>query len=161
MPFSAPLTLSPAGIALIQRFEGCARRQADGTLRAYPDPATGDAPWTIGWGSTGPDIARGTIWTQAQCDARFTRDIAAFASRIAGLIGPAPTNQHQFDALVALAYNIGVGNLASSTLLARHREGDHAGAAAQFAHWNKAGGQGMAGLTRRRAAEAALYKAEG
>ena len=151
------LTLSPQGLALIRTFESCGRRLPDGSFAAYADPATGAAPWTIGWGSTGPDIAKGTVWTQAQCDARLTSDTACFAARVAILLAPAPTSQHQFDALVALAYNIGVANLAGSTLLARHKAGDYAGARAQFVRWNRAGGQVMAGLTRRRAAEAALY----
>jgi GH24 family phage-related lysozyme (muramidase) len=155
--FTSLLTLGPAGTALIKSFEGCARLRPDGTIAAYPDPATGAAPWTIGWGSTGPDIAKGTVWTQAQCDARLAQDSAAFAARIARLIGPAPTAQHQFDALVALAYNIGAANLAASTLLARHKAGDYPAARAQFARWNKANGKVMAGLTRRRTAEALLY----
>jgi GH24 family phage-related lysozyme (muramidase) len=152
-----PLTLGPAGATLIRFFESCGKRMANGTFAAYPDPATGNAPWTIGWGSTGADITKGTVWTQAQCDARFAHDSAAFAARIAALIGTAPTCQHQFDALVALAYNIGAQNLAGSTLLARHKAGDHTGARTQFARWNRAGGVAMPGLTRRRAAEADLY----
>jgi GH24 family phage-related lysozyme (muramidase) len=85
------------------------------------------------------------------------RDADAFAAKVAGLIGTTPTTQNQFDALVALAYNIGPATLASSTLLARHKARDYAGARAQFARWNKANGQVMPGLTKRRAAEAALY----
>jgi lysozyme len=158
MTNTAPqLTLGPAGLALIKSFEGCARQRPDGTVAAYPDPATGGAPWTIGWGSTGPDITKTTVWTQAQCDERLLRDANAFAARVAKLIGTAPTGQNQFDAMVALAYNIGVQNLSSSTLLARHKAGDFAGARAQFARWNKANGKVMTGLTRRRAAEAELY----
>lgn len=152
-----PLALGPAGLALIKSFEGCAQRRPDGSLAAYPDPATGGAPWTIGWGSTGPDITRTTVWTQDQCDARLLRDANAFAARVARLIGNVPTGQNQFDAMVTLAYNIGVQNLSTSTLLARHKAGDYAGARAQFARWNKANGKAMAGLTRRRAAEAELY----
>lgn len=151
------LTLGPSGLALIKNFEGCARQRPDGTVAAYPDPATGGAPWTIGWGSTGPDITKTTVWTQGQCDERLLRDANAFAARVAKLIGTAPTTQNQFDAMVTLAYNIGVQNLSSSTLLTRHKVGDFADARAQFARWNKANGKVMAGLTRRRAAEAALY----
>jgi GH24 family phage-related lysozyme (muramidase) len=153
-------TLGAAGLALIKRFEGCARRRPDGSFAAYPDPASGGAPWTIGWGSTGPDITPTTRWTQAQCDARLLRDTATFATRIAALLGLGATGQNQFDALVALGYNIGLRNLAGSTLLARHIAGDHASAQAQFARWNKAAGQVMAGLTKRRAAEALLYGQE-
>jgi len=150
-------TLGAAGLALIKRFEGCARRRPDGSFAAYPDPASGGAPWTIGWGSTGSDITPTTIWTQAQCDARLLRDASSFATRIAGLLGHAAASQNQFDALVALGYNIGIRNLAGSTLLAKHIAGDHAAAQAQFGRWNRAAGQLMTGLTKRRAAEAALY----
>lgn len=120
-------------------------------------PATGGAPWTIGWGTTGPDIKKGLVWTQKQCDDRFAADLGQFAKQVAAAIGSAPTTQHQFDALVAIAYNIGMGNFSKSTLLKKHKAGDHAGAQAQFAVWNKAKGKVMVGLTRRRAAEAALY----
>lgn len=143
---------SRAALALIKQFEGC-------RLDAYPDPGTGGDPWTIGWGSTGPGIRKGVTWTQEQADARLAEDVEAFAEKVAALIGGAETTQSQFDALVSFAYNVGVGNLASSTLLRKHRAGDKAGTAAEFAKWNKAAGKVMAGLTRRRAAEAALYRA--
>jgi GH24 family phage-related lysozyme (muramidase) len=140
------MTPGPDCIKLVQEFEGCAKKRSDGTIEAYPDPASGGDPWTIGWGSTGPDIRKGVVWTQKQCDDRFTSHL-----------GDTPTTQHQFDAMVSFAYNLGPGNLASSTLLKKHKARDFAGAAAEFAKWNKAGGKVMAGLTRRRAAEAALY----
>lgn len=151
------LTIGAAGIALIKQFEGCARKRTDGRYDAYPDPATGAAPWTIGWGTTGTDVRKGTIWTQAQCDQRFATDAAHFASQVASLIGLVPTTQNQFDAMVCLAYNIGLANLKTSTLLSLHKNGDYLAAKSQFARWNKANGQVMAGLTNRRAAEAALY----
>lgn len=151
------MTPSQDCIALVQRFEGCAKRQPDGSFAAYPDPGTGGDPWTIGWGSTGPDIKAGLVWTQQQCDARLDQDVTAFAAKVANLLGTAPTNQHQFDAMVCFAYNVGIGNLASSSLLKYHKAGDFAGAERQFALWDKAAGKVMPGLMRRRAAEAALY----
>ena len=151
------MNLGPDGIKLIQSFEGCAKKRSDGSYDAYPDPATGGDPWTIGWGSTGPDIKRGVVWTQKQCDDRFVSHAGEFAAKVEKALGGAATTQHQFDAMVSLAYNIGMGNFSASTLLRKHRAGDHAGAAAQFAVWNKANKKVMAGLTRRRAAEAALY----
>lgn len=150
--------IGPKGRALIKELEGCAKRRPDGRLDAYPDPGSGGDPWTIGWGSTGPGIQRGTIWTQAQADARFDVDVQKFAAKVSDLIGDAPTTPGQFGAMVSFAYNVGTGNLASSTLLRMHKAGDYAGAAAQFARWNKAAGRVMPGLTRRRAAEAALYE---
>jgi GH24 family phage-related lysozyme (muramidase) len=151
------MTPSQSCTKLIQQFEGCATRRPDGSFEAYPDPASGGDPWTIGWGSTGADIKKGVVWTQQQCDERFGTHVGEFASKVAAAIGGAATTQHQFDAMVSLAYNIGVGNLSSSTLLKKHKAGDYAGAAAEFGKWNKAQGKVMAGLTKRRAAEAALY----
>lgn len=157
-----PRRVGPAGIALVKRFEGCARLRTDGLIEAYPDPGTGGAPWTIGWGATGRDrfngamIARGTRWTQAQCDARLAEDLAAYAAEVAAAIGGALTTQSQFDALVSFHYNTGA--IARATLTQKHIAGDHAGAAREFARWNRAGGRVMQGLVRRRAAEAELYQ---
>ena len=144
-------------VNLVQEFEGCAKKRPDGTIEAYPDPASGGDPWTIGWGSTGADIKKGVIWTQQQCDDRFTEHLDSFAQGVSKLLGNTPTTQGQFDAMVSFAYNVGLGNLAASTLLKLHKAGDHAGAAAQFARWNKAAGKVLPGLTRRRGAEAQLY----
>ncbi|MCX8477121.1 MAG: lysozyme [Sphingomonas sp.] len=151
------MTPSSACIALVQQFEGCAKKQADGTFAAYPDPGTGGDPWTIGWGTTGPDIKSGLVWTQQQCDDRFERDITNFATRVADAIGTAPTTQHQFDAMVSFAYNVGVANLANSTLLKLHKAGNFTGAQQQFTLWDRAAGKVLPGLLRRRTAEAALY----
>jgi len=147
----------PSCTKLIQQFEGCAKKRPDGSFEAYPDPGTGGDPWTIGWGSTGPDIKKGVVWTQGQCDERFAEHVAEFGTGVAAAIGDAPTSQHQFDAMVSFAYNVGLANLRSSTLLKKHKAGDYAGAAAEFAKWNKAAGKVLPGLVRRRAAEAALY----
>jgi lysozyme len=144
------LTPSPACVELVQSFEGC-------RLAAYPDPGTGGDPWTIGWGTTGPDIHRGLVWTQQQADDRFAADLAKFAGKVSTMLEGFATTQGQFDALVSFAYNLGLGNLSSSTLLKKHRARDYAGAAGEFGKWNKAAGKVMAGLTRRRAAESALY----
>jgi lysozyme len=151
------MTPGPACIALIQQFEGCAKKQADGSFIAYPDPGTGGDPWTIGWGTTGADVKQGAVWSQQQCDDRLTADLTSFAAKVSAVLGAAQTSQHQFDALVSFAYNVGVGNLSSSTLLKLHKAGDFAGAAQQFGRWNKAAGKVLPGLTKRRAAEAALY----
>ncbi|WP_288805964.1 glycoside hydrolase family protein [uncultured Novosphingobium sp.] len=149
-------SLSPAGAALIHKWEGCGKKRADGRFDAYPDPGSKDGkPWTIGWGSTGPDIARGTIWTQAQCDARFDRDIARFVNEVAKAIGSAPTTQAQFDALVSFHYNTGA--IASATLTRMHVAGRFEDAADQFARWIYNDGKPLEGLKSRRADEAALY----
>ncbi|NKB15759.1 MAG: lysozyme [Sphingomonadales bacterium] len=149
------------GIALIKRFEGCARLRTDGLVAAYPDPGTGAEPWTIGWGATGRDhvhsgrIGPHTLWTQAQCDDRLAQDLLRYAEDVARALGDAPVSQSQFDALVSFHYNTGA--IARATLTRKHIEGDFEGAAQEFAHWNRAEGRVLKGLVRRRAAEAELY----
>lgn len=155
-PASIPQSVGFAGIELIKRFEGCARRRSDGRIEAYPDPGTGGAPWTIGWGATGPGIRQGTIWTQQQCDARLNADLAHFARDVLRALGNAPTSQHQFDALVSFHYNTGA--IAKATLTRLHKAGRFDAAAAEFGKWVHAGGRRLAGLVRRREAEAALYR---
>ncbi len=142
---------SDAARDLIITFEG--RRD-----HAYPDPATGGEPWTIGVGHTGPGVHRGTVWDDARIDAVLDADLKRFDEGVTALLESAPTAQHEFDALVCFAFNLGLGSLARSSLLRRHKAGDFEGAATEFAKWNKARGETMPGLTRRRAAEAALYR---
>lgn len=155
---ATPTRISAEGIALIKRFEGCARRRPDGRLEAYPDPGTGGAPWTIGWGATGAGITKGTIWTQAEADAWFDKHIQRYAADVVRALGSAieRTSQRQFDALVSFHYNTGA--IGRATLTAKHKAGDYAGAANEFHRWNRAGGRVLPGLTRRRAAEAAVYR---
>ena len=152
---NAAREIGPAGIALIQKWEGCARRRDDGQFEAYPDPGSGGDPWTIGWGSTGADIAPGLIWTQDQCDARLRRDLVRYAREVAKAVGGAPTSQSQFDALVSFHYNTGA--IAKATLTKLHFEGRLAEAKAEFGKWINAGGRVMQGLVKRRADEAHLY----
>ena len=151
-----PQAIGPAGLALIKRFEGCARKRRDGTFAAYPDPGSGGDPWTIGWGATGKGIARWTVWTQAECDARLARDLIRFAREVTRTLGAAPTTQAQFDALVSFHYNTGA--IAKATLTKLHCAGRFAEAAQEFGRWVNAGGKRLPGLVRRRAAEAELYR---
>lgn len=146
--------IGPRGIALMHEFEGL-------VLDAYPDPGSKDGrPWTIGRGATGTGIQKGVRWTVEQADARFAEDIAKFSSKVDAVLGDTPTDPSQFDALVSLAFNIGIDALRKSTVLRKHKAGDHAGAAAAFSMWVKNDGKVMRGLVRRRAAEAELYLAE-
>ncbi|MFT3967097.1 MAG: lysozyme [Sphingobium sp.] len=133
------------GLLIIKQFEGL-------RLTAYLCPAK---VWTIGYGSTGEKVRQGMTITATQAEALLREDLDRF-ERAVSVAAPNAT-QNQFDAMVSLAFNIGIANFNSSTLLRKHRAGDHSGAQAEFARWNKAGGQVLAGLTRRRAAEAALY----
>lgn len=142
---------SQNGVTVMHYFESC-------KLTAYPDPGSADGnPWTIGWGSTGPGIAKGTLWTQAQADARFIDDLTKFEQGVAAVVS-VPVSQGQFDALVSFAYNLGLGSLRSSTLLKLLNGLDYNGARDQFSRWNKNDGKVMKGLVRRRAAEVALFR---
>ncbi len=151
--------VSPAGIQLIKSFEGCARLRPDGLYEAYPDPGTGGAPWTIGWGATGTDIGPGTVWTKEECDARLEADVARHARDVAQALGNCTTSQGQFDALVSFHYNTGAIHRATLTRL--HRQGEFTLAAEEFAKWKYAGGQVLKGLVRRRREEAKLYRSCG
>ncbi|MGD9665682.1 MAG: lysozyme [Novosphingobium sp.] len=158
-PLARPRLAGAQALALIRSFEGCARRRQDGRYEAYPDPGTGGTPWTIGWGATGSDVRPGTVWTAAQCDARLERDVARHALDVERALGDAPTTQAQFDALVSFHFNTGA--IGRATLTRKHASGDYAGAQAEFARWNKAGGKVLRGLVRRREEEAALYASGG
>ncbi len=135
-------------------------------LKAYPDPgsATGD-PWTIGYGHTGPDVRKGLVWTQAQCEAAFDRDLAKFEDGVNRLVGGAPTTQNQFDALVSLAFNIGLDEdadtiaegLGDSSLLKAHLAGLYDKAQSKFIAWRFNDGREMRGLANRRNEEAKVY----
>lgn len=142
---------SANGRDLIRLFEG-------EVLKAYPDPATGGDPWTIGVGHTGPEVKRGMVITKEQSDAILQKDLERFEKGVFAATGP--TTQNRFDAMVSLAFNIGLGNFNSSTLLKKHKAGEYGAAAEQFRRWNKAAGRVMAGLTRRRAAEEAMYRGQ-
>jgi lysozyme len=130
-------------------------------LTAYPDPGSRDGnPWTIGYGSTGPDIRKGMRWTEAQADARFLSDLRRFEDQVEKALQGAATSQSQFDALVHFAYNVGVHALSKSTLLRLHKARHYDSAANEFLRWNKNDGKIMDGLTKRRAHEAAIYRGQ-
>lgn len=168
---------SENGVAVMHYFEQC-------RLRAYPDPASqlgraiaagmhnlvglSGRPWTIGWGDTGRDVVEGMEISQASADARFARRLATEFEPMANAAITVPVTQGQFDAFVSCLYNTGPGGagrdglirLASgkpSSLLRKLNANDVSGARAEFAKWNRAGGQVMLGLRRRRAAEQALF----
>jgi lysozyme len=153
---AGPKTLSPKGVALIKAFESC-MEAVPGGFRAYLDPVR---VLTIGWGHTnhnGRQFDANTVWTQAECDAEFQADMAIFERAVNNAV-TVPLNQDQFDALVSFTFNLGEGNLKSSTLLRKLNAGDYVGAAQEFKRWNKADGKVLPGLTRRRACEALLFQ---
>ena len=146
------MKISKAGLDLIRLFEELAQV-------AYPDPATGGKPYTIGYGTTvypdGRSVALGDVCTKEQAEEYLLHDCELFETTV-NKCAPR-VNQNQFDALVSLCYNIGSAHLQNSTLIKKLNRGDIAGAADEFLRWNKAAGRVMAGLTRRRQAERKLF----
>jgi lysozyme len=102
--------------------------------------------------------------TKAHADNLLASDLVSYAKAIDEALGACEASQHEFDAMVSLAFNIGVAGFKGSTVLRLHRQGDHRGAARAFGMWNKATVNGtlqeVVGLTRRRAAETAFYLTE-
>lgn len=154
-PEAAPAAAAPAISwldlcrPLTEHFESC-------RLTAYPDPASGGDPWTCGWGTTGPDVKPGTVWTQAQADSRLTIRLDEAADDVDRLVKVLLTPS-QKAALVDFTYNLGAGNLASSTLLKLLNAGNYQSAADEFPSWDMAAGKKLAGLVARRAAERTLF----
>ena len=141
--------LSGHGLAHIKASEGL-------ELKAYPDPASGGDPWTVGYGHTGPDVKPGLAITDAKATALLRTDVERFEAAVRKL---APvTTQGQFDAMVSFAFNAGEGALAKSTLLKLHNAGNYSAAANEFGKWVNAAGKKMPGLITRRAGEAAIYR---
>lgn len=156
------MILSEDGSNLIKRFEGV-------RLKPYRCPA---GLWTIGVGSVlYPEQHAQTLkeraqfclkpehfrnFTEDEVDELFRKDIRRFERGVRRLI-TYPINQHQFDALVSFAFNLGLGALQRSTLRRKINRGDLVGAQEEFPKWRRAGGKILQGLVRRRAAEAAMF----
>jgi len=145
-------TISPKGLNLIKECEG---------LRLKPYLCSASVA-TIGIGTTiypnGHKVSMADpAITEAQALEFLAHDLQYFCKQVDAYTTDA-VNQHQFDSLTSFAYNCGVGNLKSSTLLKKVNvnPGDPT-IAAEFLKWNKAAGKVVAGLTRRRQAESDLY----
>lgn len=137
------MTVSPAGRKAITKHEG-------NVLTAYQDSV---GVWTIGVGHTAaagsPAPKAGMKITAAESDEILSRDLKTFEKGVRDAV-KVKLNQNEFDALVSLAFNIGVGAFSKSTLVKKLNAGDKAGAADQFLVWNKAGGRVLKGLANRR-----------
>lgn len=140
------MTPSKQARDIIADFEGC-------KLSAYLCPAN---VATIGYGRT-TNVKMGDTCTQEQADAWLAEELEHFGSGVAQLV-KVEVSQNQFDALVSFAYNVGLGALKKSTLLRLLNLNKHDECGAQFLRWDKAGGKVLAGLTRRREAEKAMFE---
>lgn len=153
------MRISQRGLDLIKEFESYLKPLPDGRCTTYICPA--GVP-TIGWGCT-KGVKVGDVWTREQAEERLRGELAKIEAAVTRLV-TVEINQCQFDALVSLAYNIGDGGLSRSSVLRHLNNGNVAKAAESFALWNKAKVKGkmteLRGLTRRRAAERALFLSE-
>lgn len=143
----ASLALGAGGLTIIQKWEGKENV-------AYKDVV---GIWTICYGSTGPHVRPGLRQTDAQCDQMLRDDVVRFERAVARCSAPAKLNQNQYDALVSFSYNVGTTAYCNSTLSAKVRANDFAGASAQFPRWSYAGGKFYRGLYNRRIEEQALF----
>ncbi len=123
------------------------------TLTAYQD-STGK--WTVGFGATGADIGKDTIWTDLQVENRLALDLAHAESAVRSMVANALSEQ-QMAALISFVFNVGAGSLAKSMLLEYVKQGDWMNAAKEFPRWDHAGEREIKGLLIRRLDEAALF----
>lgn len=165
------MKLSPAGEALMHRFEGF-------RSKPYLCPAH---IWTIGYGHVlyqdqirlpmvrsekyqGPIRKEyalldrdNRIWSNEEIEELFRQDVASFERGVLRLIPGVDGRQGAFDALVSFAFNAGLGNLQRSQMRMKANRGDWEGAAEAFMSWVKGGGKVLPGLVKRRQAERALF----
>ena len=136
---------SEEGIALIKKFEGC-------ELTAYQCSAN---VWTLGYGHT-KGVREGDECDVERAEGMLNNDLQEFERWVNELV-KVELSQHQFDALVAWTFNLGPTNLAESTMLIRLNVKDYEIVPTEMRRWNRAGGQVVDGLVRRREAEALLF----
>ena len=161
------MKISEAGIQLIKSFEGCHNQP-------YKCPAL---LYTIGYGHVlYPDQARlktpersayslrtehNRVFANDEIDTLLEQDLQRFENGVSRLCPASDDSQPQFDALVSFSFNVGLGNLQSSTLRMKYNRGDYDGAADEFLKWNKSSGKVLPGLVRRREAERVLFLSGG
>lgn len=141
-----------AAIDLIKSFEGL-------FLKPYLDPIK--IP-TIGYGTIMYENGKKVTMqdppiTQERAQELLEWEVGLKADGVEKAVS-VQINDNEFGALVSFAYNLGNQALRGSTLLKLLNAGqDKVSVADQFLRWNKAGGKELAGLTRRRQAERALF----
>ena len=140
------MNISEEGISLIKNYEGC-------RLESYQDSV---GVWTIGFGHI-KDVKEGDKINQDEAENLLKEEMPEYEGYINNMV-EVPLEQCQFDALVCWVYNLGPTNLKESTLLRKLNEGDYGGVPEQIKRWNKAGGEVLAGLVKRRQAEANLFE---
>ncbi|MDE9454177.1 lysozyme [Xenorhabdus bovienii] len=142
------MEISENGINKIKSYEGL-------RLHAYPDPATGSEPWTIGYGHT-RRVKPGQVITEQQAEIFLHEDLVPIYVEIQRIV-KVPLTQGQFDALCSFIFNLGIDNFIHSTLLKKLNLADYQGAAEEFLKWDRADGRVLADLRIRRASEQKMF----
>ena len=140
------MNISQEGLSLIKKFEGC-------ELKAYRCPAN---VLTIGYGIT-KNVTENMEISQEEADEMLNEEITEYEEYVNNMV-KVPLEQNQFDSLCAWVYNLGPTNLEKSTLLKLLNAGDYHLIPSQIRRWNKAGGETLKGLIRRREAESLLFE---
>ena len=140
------MQISKEGLSLIKRFEGC-------ELKAYRCPAN---VWTIGYGHI-KDVKEGDEITKEEAEYMLQEEMIEYEGYINDLV-QVPLEQCMYDALVAWVFNLGPTNFSSSSLLRVLNEKKYEEVPYEIKRWNKAGGEVLNGLIRRRKAEALLFE---
>lgn len=147
-----------AALQLIQQFEGF-------KFDAYPDPASGGEPWTIGWGTTrysdGRKVQKGDKTNRVEADMLLRQEVDRIAEKLRTTVPHwGEMEDHQKCALVSFAYNLGSGFYGSTgfeTISKRLREKDWAKVPEALLLYRNPGTNVEAGLRRRREAEGKLW----
>lgn len=160
-----------AAIDIIKEFEGLI--DGDKTTPhydAYLDPVD---IWTIGYGhvvrgKNGQSIKgkqnkslASAVYPKGIDDAgveRLLKQDLRYFSKAVIIAVKVPLKNTQLCALISFTFNVGDNNFRNSTLLKKLNANGYAAVPTEMARWNKANGKVLAGLTRRRAAEGALFK---
>lgn len=132
--------------SLIKAAEGC-------RLNAYKCPA---GIWTIGYGHTA-GVTAGDVWTQEQADRALEHDIGKYRKAVLIACPALADYPNRLAACISLAYNIGTGAFASSSVARHINKGDYRAAADAFLLWVHAGGRKLEGLVKRRQAERNVF----
>lgn len=135
-----------AALEIVARFEGL-------KCVAYLCPA---GKWTIGYGTTGDKVQPGLVITPEVAEQWLEDGLQATAKEVLRII-KVPLSDNEYAALISFGYNVGCGNLASSTLAKELNAHDYAGAADEFLRWTHGGGRELPGLVARRSAERGLF----
>ena len=144
------MKISNKGLELLKEFEGfssvaylCSAKKA-----------------TIGYGNTfwedGTPVKIGDQISKERAETLLKHVVDNFSVAVEVDI-KIEVSQNQFDAMVSLAYNIGLGAFKNSTLLRQLNRGNFVGASQEFLRWDKSNGKPLLGLTRRREREKLLF----